>query len=299
LHIESARTIAIVPKRCCAASWRGRSTALNIREKFSTAAAVADATLDDLRACRVFYRPTDPQLEQLRVLACASIGTRDPGRIKSLTMQQKQVIAELRLLTRHVEEIDREIVATLENSREGCILASMPVIGPIQAAIFIANVGNIRNFSSVAALKSYCGWSPHSIQTGTTLDVVKLTRGGNPTLKHMLYLVAMTAVRTDTEWRDMYERLVPLKCHYDTRTQRYRGKMKVIGRVVGQVITVAYTLLMRDARLLDVLPEGEEPPAPVLYSRAIHKAHRLGSYQRADSLPLGTPLPIAEKLHNE
>ncbi len=274
-------------------------TALNVREKYATAADVASATIDDLLACRVSYRLVDIHMEALRALAVSSIGTRDPGRLRSLTMQQRQMIAELRLLTTHIAEIEQEIIATLETSREGQILTSLPVIGPTQAAILLALIGNIHNFSRPAQLKSYCGWSPRHEQTGTSVNVVKLTPGGNPVLKRTMYLVAMNAVRLDTEWRDLYQRLVPVKCKFDERKGVYYGRMKVIGRVAGQIITLVYTLLKKDATLLASLAEGEQAPPPVLYDRVVHHAHRAGSYRRADTLPLGSPPPLVEKLHNE
>ncbi len=275
------------------------ATALNIREKFPTAASIAAASLDELRTCRINYRPTDRQFEELHDLATQSIGTRDPGRIKSLTMQQKHLIKELRLLQQHTEEIDGEITTALKNSREGQILDSLPIFGPVQSATLIASIGNIHNFSRQSELKSYCGWSPTTVQTGTSVDQVKLTKGGNPVLKRMIYLVTMSAIKLDTEWRDLYNRLVPIKCNYDTRTKAFRGRMKVVGRVAGQIISLVYTLLKKDADILASLAEGEEPPPPMLYDRALHHAHRHGSYRRADSVPLGSPIALTEFLHNE
>ncbi len=75
--------------------------------------------------------------------------------------------------------------------------------------------------------------------------------------------------------------------------------MKVVDRVAEQIISLVYTLLKKDAELLSNLAEGEEPPPPRLYDRALHHAHRTGSYRRADSLPLGSSIALTEVLHNE
>ena len=50
-------------------------------------------------------------------------------------------------------------------------------------------------------------------------------------LKPAMYMIVMSAIRMDTPWKVLYDRLVPLKCPYDERLQKYRGKLKVIGRI--------------------------------------------------------------------
>ena len=44
----------------------------------------------------------------------------------------------------------------------------------------------------------------------------------------------------ESEWANMYERLVPIKCGYDERTRTYKGKVKVFGRIAGQMIEMIY-----------------------------------------------------------
>ncbi len=72
---------------------------------------------------------------------------------------------------------------------------------------------------------------------------------------------------------------MPIKCGYDERTRSYKGKLKVIGRIAGQVIEMIYALLKKDAEVLSKIPPGVEPPAPMLYDREIHQAHRQGKYR--------------------
>ncbi len=82
----------------------------------------------------------------------------------------------------------------------------------------------------------------------------------------------------DNEWAELYERLVPRKCNYDEKRQTYRGKIKVIGRVAGQMIGMIYALLKQDAERVSQVHEGETPPDPILYDREIHRRHRNGEY---------------------
>ncbi len=183
------------------------------------------------------------------------------------------------LLTQFVaEELDTEICTIVKNAREGKILLSLGIIGPIQAAMIIAAISNILNFPSAATLKSYFGWASKREQTGTSYDRSSLSHAGTRTMKQMMFLITISATRLDNEWARLYERLVPIKCSYDERTRSHKGKLKVVGRIARQIIEMIYALLKKDAEVLSKVPPGVEPPAPMLYDRAIHQAHRQGKY---------------------
>jgi Transposase IS116/IS110/IS902 family len=206
------------------------------------------------------------------------IGTNRVGRPRGLVLEQTQLITELRLLQRHLEQLEAEIGQIARQSREGQILASIPGIGPVQAAPILAAIGHIENVRGAAALKSYFGWAPTARQSGTTLAQVHLTRGGNRSLRKMLLLIVGNAIRMDCEWARLYARLVPLKCPYDERTRTYKGKLQVMGRVAGQMVTMMYALLKHDQELLARTAPGTVPSAPMLYDPVVHRAHRSGHY---------------------
>jgi transposase len=254
-------------------------SALAFREKFSTPQAVATASITALHEARIARYPSDENLVMLQQLAGQSIGTHNLGRQRGLLLEQTQLITELKLLQNHIEQLDQEILHIVRNSREGKILTSLPPIGPIQAAMMIAAIGTIANFQDAAALKSYFGWAPSVVQSGASLNRDSLTRGGTRPLKKMMFLIVGNAIRMDCEWAKIYERLVPIKCAYDERTRSYKGKLKVVGRIAGQMISLIYALLKKDWEALAATPPGTDPPEPTLYDPAVHRAHREGAYR--------------------
>ena len=262
--------------------------ALALREHFPTPHALATASFIAVCQIRGDARSfSDAKLVELQRLAEQSIGVKDLGRQRGLILEQGQLIAELRLLREHVEQLETEIVSIVEHSREGQILQSMPGIGPVMAATMIAAIGSIHNFASASALKSYFGWAPVVTQSGTTLDSTRLTRGGTRTMKQVMYLAVWQALRfPDNEWAKLYERLVKTRCSFDERTQSYIGKTRVIGRVAGQMTEAIYALLKRDAELLSKVLPGQEPPPPLLYDPEVHQRHRQGQYRPLKSTPL-------------
>jgi hypothetical protein len=100
-----------------------------------------------------------------------------------------------------------------------------------------------------------------------------------------MYLIVWKAIQIkDSEWAQIYERLVPIKCSYNERTHRHTGRGRVIGRIAGQMISVIYALLKKDQVALGKLPSGVKPPEPMLYNQEVHRQHRAGQY----SAPFGS-----------
>src|SRR6266487_99091 len=249
-----------------------KESALNLREKFATARDVAEASIHALCATRARNLPSQANLLTLQTLARSSIGTHDEARCYSLILEQRQLIAELRLMSANIEELNERIVELASASREGQILASFDCIGPVQAGILVSGICPISNFETPSKLKGYVGWAPRRIQTGSTIDKMVMQSNGNRMLKQAVYMVVMNAL-TDREssWRLRYDRLVERKCDYDERTGRYQGKMKVVGRIAGDLLEMMWTLLKKDYDLLQSLEPGQEPPAPELYSEEKHR----------------------------
>ncbi len=254
-------------------------SALALRKRFPTPAAIATASLSALQAARIGHHPSDAKLLELQRLAGQSIGTKDSARLRGLIFEQEQLIEEIELILKHLEKLEGEMTQIVKNSREGQILTSIPGIGPIPAATILAMIGTIANFGRPSQLKAYFGWAPTVKQSGSTLDSARLSPRGTRQMKQMMYLIVWTAVKMDCEWARIYERLVPIKCRYDERTRRYVGRGKVIGRIAGQMISVIYALLKKDQETLSKLSPGTKPPDPVLYDPEVHRQHRSGQYR--------------------
>ncbi len=260
-------------------------TALAFREKFPTPHTVVTASLSALRGVRIRTFPSDAQLLQLQQLAGETIGTKDGDRQRGLVIEQALLIKELRLVLEHLQLLSTEFADIVKSCREGQILLSIPPIGPVQAATIIATMGNIANFEKASELKTYFGWAPRRDQTGVSFDRTKLTRRGVRPMKQMLFLMAVRAITLDCEWAKIYQRLLPRMATYDERTKDYRGKLKVIGRIAGQMASMIFALLKTDQELLSQVPSGQEPPPPMLYDPEVHRRHQEGHYR---SLKPGT-----------
>jgi transposase len=256
-------------------------TALALRKRFPTPAVLASTSLSMLQEVRGKNRVlSDAKLLELQRLAAQSIGVKDPARLRGLTFEQSQLITELELLQRHLEQVELEITQIVENSRDGKILLSIPGIGPVQAATIISSIGNIANFERASQLKSYFGWATSIAQSGSTLHHERLTPRGQRQMKRTMVLIVWNVIQqANCEWAKIYERLVRRKCSFNEKTRHYMGRLTVVGRIAGQIISTIFVLLKQDQELLARLPPGTKPPEPALYDPEAHRQHCEGHYQ--------------------
>lgn len=249
-------------------------TARIFREKYPTPAAVAAASLDDLKACQIWRYPGKAALERLQALAKQSIGIKEPGRIRAQVLQQSLLIRQLRTLEENEEAVRAEIATIVVETREGQILMSLGAfVGTLAAGEIIAAIGSIENFESAGKLKGYTGWNPIEDQSGKSRNGMVLSKGGNRMLRDTMFLVAMRAVKDDTEWRKIYLRLVERQCPFDAKQGKRKGRMRPLSRIIGQIANMIYKFLREDFDLIAKTPPGTDALQPALYNRETHRSH--------------------------
>ncbi len=235
------------------------ASALNLREKYPTARAVAEADVFALIRTRTYTRPGNAAFKKLQELAKESIGLKGGARESSLLIEQAQLIAEVRMLREQEILLDVQIAEILVGSREAEILRSFPGIDTTLAAMIIAGIGNIRNFATLARFRSYVGWAPRKKQTGTTYDSTRTDRAGNRIAKLAMRQAAVSVIVHSQRWAKLHQRLMA--------GPHAAG---ALGRVTGQLVGVIYTLLKQDAELCARSAAGEELPPPQLYDVGRH-----------------------------
>lgn len=95
---------------------------------------------------------------------------------------------------------------TLKLLPEANILMSLPGVGAITCATFIAEVGDVTKFSSAAKLAAYAGLAPKVRKSGKSVNSVTKPRGGNRRLKRVLVLSASKSILSCEESRRYYDK---------------------------------------------------------------------------------------------
>ena len=97
---------------------------------------------------------------QLRELATNSIGTSN----RSLTFELQQTIRLIQSVQSEIDTLDKQIKLVVDELNTPLI--TIPGIGYTLAAIILAEIGDINNFSSPAKLLAFAGMDPSTYQSG-------------------------------------------------------------------------------------------------------------------------------------
>lgn len=120
------------------------------------------------------------------------------------------------------------------------ILTSIPGVGSVLAAYFLAEVGDVRRFGSAKKLVAYAGIDATIKQSGRSEVRWGISKRGNKHLRRVVYLIALNLVRNCDEFRRYYEGL---------KVRGKRSKVALIG-VANKFIRCAYAMLIRETPYL-------------------------------------------------
>ncbi len=160
------------------------------------------------RFCRAHappaWTPPAPEMRELRemVRRCAALKahrTQEINRQKAGLTSRVVATSIERLLT-YIEQELRTITAAIRTliARHSALqnnfdlLCSIPSIGEVTAALVLAELPNIAEFTP-KGLAAFAGLSPQEHSSGTRRHTGSISRIGNPALRSTLYLCALSA----------------------------------------------------------------------------------------------------------
>lgn len=114
-------------------------------------------------------------------------------------------------LEKDIEQIDKDIWVLIKSDASlyqmVTLLMSIPAIGKITATHFICYTNEFKRVKSGKNLASYCGVVPFEQSSGSSIrKKPRVSHQANKTLKRLLHLCALTAVRMKGEMALYYQR---------------------------------------------------------------------------------------------
>ena len=226
---------------------RFSKTLRSILAAFPSAQAIAQASLDDLRQA-VPPRTTfsDQQLENLQALARTSFGLHDPVRAQTLPFLLERWAWLETLRQRVLQALIQAVVQRYPQAWR--ILIQIPGIGPRLAALFLALVGDLHRFPSPKAITAFAGLDVTLYQSGRFAGRRRLSKRGDPLLRHVLYLMAVALKRHTARFARLY-------AHYRAQGRRVRETLVILSR---KVLHLLFHLL-RHGRFFQDDPPSQQP----------------------------------------
>lgn len=192
------------------------------------------------------WTPPTPQQERLQELtrhldALKQAQTRVRNRLAAgptTDWVRRDLADELATLQRRIADLEREIKANtqqdLDQAHQLALLTSIPGLGWLTAARFLAEVPDFRRFAQADQLAAYAGLVPKLHDSGTSVHKQpKLSKAGNAHLRHAFYMPALSAMRCNPLIQRLVARL----------TQRGKAKMTIVVAVMRKLLHLAYGVL--------------------------------------------------------
>jgi transposase len=137
--------------------------------------------------------------------AAALLAGVTPAGAPAVTRWQLAVdlIADVRSLEQRIAAVEARIKAAVAQSRTS--LLELFGVGPVLAATFLGEVGDVRRFPSKHHFAAHTGTAPLEASSGQVVRH-RLSRAGDRKLNHALYMMAMVQVRRPSAGQVYYRR---------------------------------------------------------------------------------------------
>ena len=170
-------------------------------------------------------------VDQILALAKESIGIESYGTlardsVKNLISVQNREKAVTEALLKYIRE---------HQSKEQDILISVPGIGEITSAHFLAEVGDITKYPRYQNLIAYCGTDPSLYESGSIQKRGHITKRGNSSLRKYVYLMA-SGVRTYSPY---------FRAYYDKKREEGFPHRKAMVALMNKLLRTMFALLTK------------------------------------------------------
>lgn len=168
------------------------------------------------------WHPLPPTQAELRALARTrahlvrlrvSLGNRLGEHAGPSPAARKAQQSVLKALDTQIHALERNLLKLAKQDkdlgRDMALAQSVPGVGPITAAVVLAEAGDLRRFARRGDLAAFLGVSPRVFQSGTSVHGrTRMCRMGGGHARSALYMAAVAASRNKGAIGSFYRRLV-------------------------------------------------------------------------------------------
>ena len=179
------------------------------------------------------------RVEKLFEAAEGSIGV--TYGIKSARLKLTMLIEELELLEKQLDQLEQSMQQALINTGLKEIILSIPGVGIISAASFLANTGNPLRFTHPRQISKLAGYNLIEDSSGEHQSKTIISKRGRKQLRNVLYQMARTTVAVNSEMKVLYYYL-------KTRPRNPLKRKQALVVISKKIITIIHSLLKKKSR---------------------------------------------------
>lgn len=177
------------------------------------------------------------KLGRAYALATTSVGLEDG--VEALQLMVRQQVDTLAVLQRQWQEartVMNDLFLTLPESR---YLLSVHGLGPVSAAIILAEIGDPRNYRNGRQLIKLAGTQPVPNLSGRkSRSRTPMSHKGRPRLRTALFFAVMRLVQVDETFKRQYQR-------FQQRRKNPLTKMQALGALMNKLLRILWSLMNR------------------------------------------------------
>ena len=192
------------------------------------------------------WTPPPAHIQELQALsrrlnALKKSRTAEKNRLQSGEMPrlvQKSITDHITFLNKQIKQLHNQIHQLIDQhpdlKEKKRLLTTIPGIGDITSADFLAEVPDIDQFESASQLAAFAGLTPSHRQSGSSLKTKgRMSKMGNKRLRTMFYMPATVAKTHNPIVRRLVDRLA----------KRGKPPCTIRGAIVRQLLHIAFGVL--------------------------------------------------------
>jgi transposase len=216
----------------------GNPAVLNILEKYPTPSQIRELSDHEFIYSVLPRRHSSrylPRIKSAYQAAKESIGS-EIG-INGILRELSYILKDIREVGRRIREIKVAIKDIFSNFPPYQRLLTIPGVGPMVAATFLAEIGDINCYVHADQIIKLAGLDLASIQSGKYQSQRKISKRGKVRLRTAAYRAAIASVRPNNGFRRKYLQIV------ERKSGDGGAKMKALIAVATKILRIVFRLL--------------------------------------------------------
>lgn len=200
-------------------------------EKNQADLAIWKAPSKAIQQLKVLLAERNSRIQMKRQLSCIAKDyplMKGIGMDSSLSTLNGQMIQEIETQIKKLEIMIEDVIqADEELKTSAALLKSIPGIGKVLCWMLLAKTNNFKSINQSRKLACYCGVVPFDYQSGTSLRwKQRVSVYADKSLKSLLHLGAMSAIRLNND----------LRSYYMKKVGEGKNKMSVLNAVRNKIV---------------------------------------------------------------
>ena len=210
----------------------GKTSEYILDRYFLPQAIARESMISLARRIRIISRGKVKASKVKKLIDCATDSIGITAGTEAAVLEKTYILEEVKNLKEKLSCLDRRLKYYLKRIDVSKYLLSIPGVGPVTAAGFLGEMGDISKYRSAKEIIKLAGLNLVEISSGKKKGKKKISRRGNSILRALLYQCAIVAIAKNRQ----------IKKYYLFQSET-KNKMKMVVAVQCKLTRIMFALL--------------------------------------------------------